>query len=162
MAQKKRRMAESPENRRTVERWFDLDRGICGRPLILTETDGGIGMVAPEFKPRCQERWAREEEAAILHDIVHHEVIRDDWPVEAVANLCWAISTSGYGVEIKHVHPEAASQGDRTAFHIEPPLKDLERDFHKLKPRTFRVDRESTMERMAVLEEVYSDRRAHV
>ena len=38
----------------------------------------------------------------------------------------------------------------------DPPLQDLDRDFAKLKPRTFSVDREATLAYKAVLDEVFA------
>ncbi len=154
LARKARSIAESPRNQESIRQWRLLDESRNERPLILTETDGGIKLVAPDFAPRCQEQWAKEEETRLFERIAHFEIIKDDSPVEATAGVPWAIRKSSYGVEIKHVKPEEAS-GATTAFHIEPPLKDLAKDFGKLKRRSFSVNREWTLEKKAALEEVY-------
>lgn len=154
LAGRVRELAEGERNRRVVERWYALDEGRPGRPLILVETDGGLNMVAPDLHPQCQEEWARQQEWGLLATLHHHEVLRDDAPLDATAAVAWGAAASGYGVDLKHTYPEGAFQ-DKTAFRIEAPIKDLPAELDRLKPRTFSIDRETAQKTKALLEHVY-------
>ncbi len=123
------------------------------RPLLLTETDGGLDMVIPDYRPRCQEPWAQAQEWALLHPIVHHEIIGDDWPIEPCVNVPWQISIGDFGVIPHATQPE--TDGTRGAYHIDAVLGDLEADFAKLHHRAFSVDRPTTLARVALLSQVY-------
>lgn len=80
-------------------------------------------------------------------------MIRDDYPIEPFAAWQWRVGTSDYGVKVEHTRADAP--GGRGAFHIEPPIKDIEKDFARLRPRTFSVDREGTLAWRATLEELF-------
>ncbi|MFA5205656.1 MAG: hypothetical protein WC708_14770 [Lentisphaeria bacterium] len=154
-----RELAEGERNRRLVDRWYALDEGRAGRPLILAETDGGLNMVAPDLRPQCQEEWARQREWALLGTLLHAELLRDDSPVEPCVAVPWRISVvpgSGWDFEVKHAYPEG-DFAEKTAFHIEPPIKDLAAELERVVGHhgTFQVDREGTLAEKALLEEVF-------
>ena len=153
LASKVREIADGAKNKDCVRLWRGLDEGRNERPLLLAE-EGSAELVMPGFKPKCKEKWAQAEEWMLLRHIIHHDMIRDDWPVEPFVNVPWMISKSDFGVEIKHVFPDGDFES-KTAFHIDHPLKDLEADFHKLKHRSFSVDRAGTLAKKALLESVY-------
>lgn len=154
LARRVREAAESPENRERIRLWYQHDTGIADRQLILTELDGGLQLILPDFVPKCRELWAQAQELGLMQTLVHHEIIRDDFPVEPRVALGWDISISNYGVQGKNTYPETKN-GNSGAFHINKAIEDLERDFHLLQPRTYSVDRESTMTMKAILDEVY-------
>jgi hypothetical protein len=152
MATRFREIAEGPVNQERRRLWYQHD--IKGeRPLVLTETDGGIGMVLPDYTPRCQEPWAQAQEWGFVGQFMHHDVIGDDYPLEPVINVGWQISKSGYGVEQHVTRPQ--TEGTLGAYHIDAPIADLSKEIHRLQPRTFSVDREATLAQQAFLQEVY-------
>lgn len=146
--------AESPENRERVRLFYQHDTGPADRPIVLTETDGGIQMVIPDYAPRCQEPWAQAYEHGLRNTLMHHEIIRDDYPIEPCINVGWQISISDYGVQPRNTCPEV-ELGQKGAYHVDKVIDDLERDFHQLRPRSYSVDRESSAAQKSLLEEVF-------
>ncbi len=153
LAQRYLDACNSPRNQECRRLWHkhDLCRG--ERPLILTEANEGVEMIIGEYRPGCQEQWARGREREFLTHLAHFEVIGDDYPLEPFVDLAWQITVSEYGVAFHHTSPETS--GTRGAYHIDALITDLERDFDRLKPRTFTLDRAASLEMKAALEDVY-------
>jgi hypothetical protein len=146
--------SESPENKERVRLLYQHDTGPADRPVILCDTDGGIGMVMPDYAPKCREPWAQAYEYGLHSVLMHHEVIRDDEPVAPWINVGWHISMSDFGVELKSTNPEL-EPGQKGAYHIDKVIEDLERDFGLLRERTFSLDREASLAQKALLEGVF-------
>ncbi len=153
LAQRYREMCDSPRNRELHRLWYRHDEGAGERPLLLTETDGGMRMVLPELQLRCREPWAQGQEQAFLAALMHVEVIRDDFPLDPYVTLGWGINMSDYGVPVHHTQP--TTDGTRGAAHIDAALPDFPRDLDRLRPRSYSVNREAVQEQRQVLCEVY-------
>ena len=153
LAMRYREVCDSSRNRELHRRWYRHDACAGERPLLLTETDGGIRMVLPELQYRCREPWAQGQEHAFLDALMHVEVIGDDFPLDPYVTLGWGITCSDYGVPFQQTDP--TTDGMRGAAHIDPVLTDFPRELDKLRPRSFAVDREAMLERQQVLSEVY-------
>ncbi len=153
LAERVRAIADSPRNQEIRRQWYLHDDCKAERPLLLTETDGGITMVVPDFTLECKEEWARNQEYGLRNTIIHAETITDDSPVEPFVNTGWRFKFSDYGIQFHQTKPEAGEM--RGANHIDAVITDLDKDFHKLKPRTFSVDREGSLSAKQFLEEFY-------
>jgi hypothetical protein len=153
LAQRVRDIADGPRNREIVRQWYLHDECRAERPLLLTETDGGQKMVIPDLTLRCQEKWARGQESALLDTLIHVETIGDDTPVDPYVNCGWRLTISDYGMPFHQTKPE--DTGSRGANHIDAVITDLEKEFDKLKPRTFSVDRETSLAAKAFLSDLY-------
>ena len=153
LAKRVREVALGAVNQERIRRWYAHDAQAGEQPLILTETDGGIPMVMPDYVPRCEGAWAQGQEASLRMTLYHYEQLDDDYPIEPALNCGWQISMSDYGVATHNTAP--VTDGTRGAYHIDAPLQDLEHDFDRLRPRTYTVDREGTLATKALLEEVY-------
>lgn len=154
LAERVRTIADSPRNQEVRRRWYMHDECKGERPLLLTETDGGLQMVLPDFQPRCQEGWAKWQEYMLVNTLCHVETIRDDWPVEPWVRTSWNLKISDYGVPFHSTNPEA--QEVRGAYHIDAVLKDLDTEFQRLTPRTYEVDRPQSLAVKKFLEDFYS------
>jgi hypothetical protein len=152
LAQRVRAAAESDVNQERLQAWYAHDTG-TKRPLILTETDGGIHMVKPDFAPRTQAGWAQGQEWGLAMTLLHFEELGDDYPIEPAINVAWAIGQGTFGVEQQVTRPK--DEGFKGAYHIDAPIGDLAAEFDRLQPRTFTVDRESTLAQKGFLDEVY-------
>ena len=153
LAQRVRAIADGPRNCEILRQWYLHDECKAERPLLLTETDGGVQLVVPDFQLRCKEEWARGQEYGFLNTLIHVETIGDDWPVDPYVNCGWHYQISDYGLPFHQTRPEES--GVRGANHIDAVIKDLETEFHKLKPRTFGVNRDVSLATKAFLEEFY-------
>lgn len=153
LAKRVREAAESEINQQRIQRFYQLDEGTLEQPLLLTETDGGMNMVMPDYRPKCQEKWAQNQENGLNGILMHYDIIGDDYPIEPVINVGWTLTSSNYGIELKQTKPE--TDGSLGAYHIDAPITDLERDLEKLKFRTHSVDRDSTLQQQQFLSEIY-------
>jgi len=153
LAQQVRTIADGPRNREIVRQWYLHDECKAERPLILTETDGGMKMVFPDLKLECREEWARNQEYGLRDRLMHVETIGDDWPLDPFVGTGWWLKFSDYGIPFHQTRPE--DTGARGANHIDAVITDLEKEFHKLKPRTFSVDREGSLAARDFLADLY-------
>jgi len=154
-----RRIAEiaaTDENRARREAWYAHDAGETSRVMVLIELQGVDEKEFPEEYRRleCTEEWARGIEKDFRRKIWQFENVRDDQVVEPCINCPWRVETSNYGVEEHYAHGDNP-EGMRGSYRWEPALEDLDRDFDRLHPRTYTVDREATFAWKALMEEVF-------
>lgn len=157
LARRKRDLARDPLNLERKELWYRLDRGEPCRPMILAEHGGIRDARAPvsEAQLACTDPWARRVELSLRGDLYQFETLRHDRVVEAELRVGWRVKASDYGVKATvHRVDDYAGMGSRT---WDPPIKDLDADFHMLRPRTFSVDREATLAQKAKLEAILGD-----
>lgn len=148
--------ALSPINVERRKAWYDLDGGATWRPMVLAEIGGVRDRLSPmsDAVLECTDPWARGVEWGMRVEKYQFEVLRDDHVIEPFVNTNWAVSISDYGVQ-KTTH-SADNDGRLGARNWEPALADLDRDFHKLKPRTCSVDRAATAANRARLEQLFA------
>lgn len=152
LAARVRQIADSDANRRLVDLWYAHDEHREHRPLILTETDGGLNMVLPDWKPTCQESWAQGYQWWLTSQIMHHEVIADDHPILPYVNVAWTIDKGNYGVKTHATQPQ--TDGTRGAYHVDAVIT-LPEGLDQLHHRELRVDRERSQAMRDTLSEVF-------
>ncbi|MBI5834942.1 MAG: hypothetical protein HZB16_21785 [Armatimonadetes bacterium] len=154
LAARKAEIAHDPVNVERRRAWLAHDAGGDSRPMVLAES-GGVRDAQRPLVPtlECADGWARGVEAGLRGEILRFEELRDDHVVEPVLNVGWHVATSDYGVQaVVHQGGDAQTMGSRS---WEAPITDLDRDFHRLRPRTFSVDRDATLAAKARLERVF-------
>lgn len=157
LARKQADIAASPVMAERRKMWYALNDGETNpRPPVVIETwtfDRDF-MPAPVF--RCQSDLGRRLEYPLLSRIRCHELIDDDKVMPDTFDIGWFVHVDEFGVKIEtETRPDA--QGIDTAFRYLHPIKDLERDFEKLKAARCSVDREGTLAWKAFLEELFGD-----
>jgi hypothetical protein len=153
LAKRKAAAAASPENQERRRLWLSHDAGRPERPMVLAEVFGVVDEVFPERPLRCRVEWARDVEWGLLLDLWQLEILKDDHVIEPTVSCNWKVGNTGYGVAaVQHRPDSSAGLGAR---RWDPPLKNLDGDFAKLKPRDFTVDRETTLRWKARLDEVF-------
>lgn len=150
-----REIADDPVNQQRRRLWYKHDALRGERPMVLAELSGVLDEVFPDeaMGLECTDRWARDVERDLRLQIFRFEHLGDDGVVEPWVNVPWDVTISNYGVEaVKHY-----AEGERKlgARRWDPALQDVDRDFHRLRPRTFAVDRPKTLARKAALEAVF-------
>ena len=152
-------IAHSAKNEERRRLWTDHNDLRESRPLVLIESFPATDtMVTPDVL-ECEEEWARGLEQTLRVKIAHFEHIDDDDVVEPYITANWSVSGTGYGVASKREFAPDRETTDRVSgsYVWEAPIQNIERDFHKLTPRTFTVDRDATHARIAQLEEVFGN-----
>jgi hypothetical protein len=79
-------------------------------------------------------------------------VLKDDHVVEPFVNVNWRVNAGDYGVQA--VQHQTDNDGRLAARRWDPPLTDLDKDFGKIHPRTYTVDRETTWKEKEKIEQV--------
>lgn len=124
------------------------------RPMVLAEIGGVLNEVLPDSTLQCQEKWAQGIERQLRNVLYEYERLQDDHVVEPWLNINWFFFESDYGVQVaKH---RGDNQERLGSYTWEPPIQDLDKDFSKLHPRYFSVDREGTQEFKQVLDKVFA------
>jgi len=139
------------ENRRQI--WYEHNDLQWTRPLVLIESGIALNELVSDSSFGCQEDWARGLEGNLRRTIFHYEHINDDLVVEPYINCNWQVSVSNYGVDVNREYGD--NDGEMASYSWDPPIKDLQKDFDKLHPRTYSVNRDATLAWKAHLEEVF-------
>ena len=154
LARKQAEYAVLPIMAERTALWYRHNALQGERPVVVMEMGTFERDMLPD--PKCTSPAAIEIERSLLRPIISHEEIDDDKVVPDHFSVNWRISLDEFGIEIPTDRAEDA-QGREIAYHWQHPIKTLKQDFGKLKPATFRVDREGTLAWKAFAEEVLGD-----
>jgi len=156
LAERKAAIAQDSINLERKDAWYRMDSGNGGRIMILAEHGGVRDKIkpVPENILECSGEWARGIENALRNDIyIFIKKLKDDHVVEPFMDLRWKTTFSNYGVEaVTHYGGDDSYMGSRS---WNPPVKDLDRDFEKLRFMTFAVDRDTTLKDKDYLEKIF-------
>lgn len=156
LAERKASIAADPVNLERRDLWYRHDADTSGRPMVLAEI-GGIRdrvLPIPESSYECTNPWARGLEQRLRFEIYQFDVLRDDHVVEPTMEVNWKVDVSDYGVQPTFYHTQ--NEGHLAARRWDPALADLDRDFARLRPRTYCVDRQATQAEQERLERVFA------
>ena len=145
-----RRIAELAEMRERRARWMRHNALKGDRPLILCLPEGAWRELLPSSVLTCADGDARGLEDSLRTRIYWWEHIRDDAFVEPWFNMGWRVTIGNFGVDVPITRAE-----ERGSYVWDPPIKDLDRDLPKLRPRALSVDRQATQRAMALAEETF-------
>lgn len=123
------------------------------RPVILFETDWIEGYVG-EDEILCRDPFLRSVEKNMRVKLRQADELGDDIVIEPYYRLGWRMVFSDYGVpvEIQSASRPKESMAYRFSFPIATPD-----DVHRLRPRTFAVDRKESLRRKQILEDLIGD-----
>lgn len=152
LARQVRELAQSPEMARLRSEWTAHNDLTPGRPMVLVSPEGSWPELLPQEVCRCVDPQCRQWEWTLRARLYQRQVIRDDSPMEPWFNVHWRVNRGDYGVEIPYVHGD-----NRGSYVWDPPIKDLDADFAKLRPRQFSVDRAATLAEMQRANEMFGD-----
>jgi hypothetical protein len=146
LAKRQAEIAHLPIMEKRKQMWFALNDSLPGaRPPVVIETWTFDRDFMPARILQCQTPIGREIEAQLVRNIRNHELIDDDKVIPDTFDMGWFIEEDEFGVPIKHeAIPDA--EGVEIGFRFLHPIQDLERDFYKLKPGKWSVDRSKTIE----------------
>jgi hypothetical protein len=123
------------------------------RPVILFETPWIDGFVAPS-EILCEDPLLRSVEQVMRVTLRHADELGDDQVIEPYYQIGWKMRFSDYGVPVEIRTPPHCDQGIAYSFSF--PIAAPE-DVTKLKKRTIAVDREESLRRKAMLDDVMGD-----
>jgi hypothetical protein len=123
------------------------------RPVILVETDWIEGYVADD-EIRCEDPFLQSVERAMRIKLRQAAELDDDIVFEPYYRLGWRMKFSDYGVPVQ-IH-SAICPEKSIAYSFSFPIAAPD-DIDRLRPRTLAVDREESLRRKELLEEVAGD-----
>ena len=151
LAWRRRDLSERPTMAERRQLWRDIAALRAPRPMVLTELREAPDDLVPTTSLECVEPWARDLERQWRLELAHEQV-DDDYVFEAWVACPWQVQISDFGVAARR--RQAPSDHGRGAEAWDAPLQDLDRDFDRLQPRTFAVDRPATQARHELLQAV--------
>jgi hypothetical protein len=125
------------------------------RPMILFETDTIHEYVAPA-EIRCEDPVLRAVEATMRENIRHFDEVGDDLVLEPYYRLGWDLVTTTWGVEVVQIPVEVPEGEIPLGYTFDFPIR-KPGDCSLLVPRTFLLDREATLARQRLLEDIFGD-----
>ena len=157
LARKQAEYAALPVMAQRKQMWFDLNDGRPdARPPVVVETWTFDRDFMPAGVFRCTSPTGRGIEWQLLRNVRDHELVNDDKVMPATFDIGWFVSIDYLGVQIPRV-VEKDAQGVETGYRFLHPIKDLQRDFHLLKPPVCSVDRPRTLAYQAFLNDLLGD-----
>ena len=152
LASRVREIAELPEMEDRKRRLYALNALRPERPVVLCFPEGGWTDLLKDSDLECESDELRGLEYALRTRLYWWEHIRDDHVLLPWFDVSWRVSNTGYGLEIPYTHG-----ADRGSYVWDAPVKDLDRDFAKLRHRKFTVDREATERHAELASSVFGD-----
>lgn len=157
LAKRKMEITKDQKNIDRKKLWLAMRDGVQTRPLILAENQGVWDARKP-FEPEltCQDEWGKGIESGLRWEIWRFEQLDDDRVVEPFMDLNWVVTVSpDFGVtKVEH----RVEDGEKmTSYSWDAPIKNIREEFHKLKHRTFTVDRDKTLRNKEILDDAVGD-----
>ena len=157
LARQQAAIAALPIQRVRRALWAGVNDGIPGaRPPFALESWTFDRDFMPASLLQCTSEFGRRLENGFLRNIRHHEILGDDHVCPDTLDMGWHVWCDEFGVEIPTQYIKD-SEGIVTGYHFDCPVKDLVNGFAMIKPARFGVNRESTQEEFAFLNEVFAD-----
>jgi len=123
--------------------------------MVLFEV-GTVNEYVRADELRCEHPVLRAVEATMIEHIHHYEEVGDDIVFEPYYRLGWDIRDTGWGVEVIQIPGPKAADGSSIGYTFNFPIRTPE-DVERLRPRQFSVDREGTIAKRDLLEDVFGD-----
>jgi len=149
LAKKQLEYANLPIMAERTKRWYNHNDFIGNDVMVHFETWTCIDELRTPLQTTTD--LARGIEANILNTILNHELINDDRVVPNTYNIGWSSYMTPLGIDV------STQETEGVGYQFIHAINDLEEDFHKLKPSQMGVDKKSTLEYKAVLEDVFGD-----
>ena len=153
LASRKLAYANSPENESILKKWKNLADGKRKSPTVrLLFSNFPHEVISPRL--RCTEESARTIESALLSGMVGRELFGDDTPISGTFDVSWKTELFPFGIRPQITR---ASGKGAMGFHIDPVIHDLGEDIDKLRGGYFRVNREETLQYVALVQDILGD-----
>jgi len=157
LAKRQAEIAALPIMAQRRQMWTDMNDDKPGaRPPFVIETWTFDRDFMPASIYHCESDYGKRLENGFLRNIRHHEILDDDHVCPDTLDLGWHVWCDEFGLQI-HAEYAKDAEGVTTGYHFDYPIKDLNDGFEMLKPATFGVNRESTLEEKAFLEQTFGD-----
>ena len=128
--------------------WYALNALKPIRPVVFCDPENGWNEIVTERDCLCEGNLARNIEYTLRKELFWGETMGDDRVVDAAFNLPHAYVSTGWGLPFQRIGEEYGH-----AYAWEPPLKDYDGDFHRLRLPKLVVDHEASDRLLALTRE---------
>jgi len=157
LAKRQAEIAALPVMAERRKMWTAMNDAVPGaRPPFAIETWTFDRDFMPASIHQCTTSYGRGLEGAFLRRIREYEILNDDKVTPDTLDMGWHTWCDPFGIEIKTDYV-ADAEGVTMGYHFQCPITDLSDGFDMVKPATFGVDKEGTLEEKAFLEETFGD-----
>ena len=153
LAEKVAALAATPAMAEKRELWRKLNMLEKIRPVVLCSPENGWNEIITEKQMQCNGKIARMWEMDLRKEIFWGEEMGDDKAVEPYFDVPCTISHDDWGVEITE-HRTADQDGSKS---WDPPIKDYDKDFDRLKMPTIDIDWETSRQSLEIAQDVFGD-----
>lgn len=157
LARRQAEIAALPVMAQRRQMWTAVNDATPGaRPPFVIETWTFDRDFMPQSIYQCESQYGRWLEYRLLGNIRRHEILNDDQVCADTLDMSWHVWNDEFGIEIPTTHAKDA-EGVSMGYHFDYPIKDLCDGFDMIKPATFGVDREGTLEEQQFLTDTFGD-----
>jgi len=151
LAKLKVEYANDQTNAEILKKWDALAQGRRETPTMRLLFSNFSGEMI-SHRMQCEDDTARGIEWSLLASMTGRELFGDDTPISATFDIGWHTWASPFGIGAK-----TSRTKNGRGFHIDPVIEDLEEDFDKLRGSGFGVNREATLQRRELIENLIGD-----
>lgn len=145
--------ATCAKNDEILNKWQALAEGRREAPTVrLLFSNFPHEVIFPRLQ--CEGNDAREIETQLLSALVGRELFDDDTPLSPTFDIAWDTWVNPFGISPNLTRTENANS---MGFHIEPVVEDLSEELEKLRGGNYGVDREKTLQRVTMIQELLGD-----
>ena len=145
--------ATCSQNDAILNKWQALAEGRREAPTVrLLFSNFPHEVIFPRLQ--CEGDDAREIETQLLSALVGRELFDDDTPLSPTFDIAWDTWVNPFGISPNLTRTENANS---MGFHIEPVVEDLSEELEKLRGGNYGVDREKTLQRVTMIQELLGD-----
>ncbi len=132
--------------------WYEHNQLNKNRPLIFCDPENGWNEIITEEDLECSGELARSWEMRLRKEIFWAEEMGDDRVTEPTFALNYVHRETDWGMSEKKIGGEAGG-----SYSWDPPLKDYEEDFEKLKFPEIEVDEKETERIYELADDILGD-----
>lgn len=152
LARRVREIADDPDMARRRDLWRRHNALEGERPLVLCFPEGAWGELLPKESLLCRDARSRAWEWTLRSRVYWWDHLRDDNFVDPWFDIGWHVRSSGMGFDIPYTYGDS-----RGSYVWDAPIKNLDRDLSRLRPRTHTVDRAATLSEVEQAREIFGD-----
>lgn len=143
-------IAASEENEAKAAKWQQLNDLKRTEPVVFADPENGWNEIIPASGLQCRDPLARLWEMYLKKLLYWANDIKDDKMIETYFDVPICYSTTGWGLEIKKEGGEGGG-----AYHIVPPIREYEEDFHRLKFPEIILDHDASARLFELAQDVF-------
>lgn len=151
LAKKQLEEATTPQMDALRQEWYRNNACEAGRPMVTVELATFADDIIPS-RLTCEGESARSLEAMFLRNIVNYTLFHDDTVINPYLSVGIPTTYKPFGIDVQIEHLE-----NSVGHHFTELIKDLEDDFHILKPALISADRKSGERYKEELSDLFGD-----